>query len=100
VKIIVPAVVVPVVVLLVVAVIAAWAFMHRRQRQQQEVDSSTTPGNNYEGKAQLHADPFRPELDAVATVKGKALSPNESEVAELPARELVGSEMDADGRDS
>jgi hypothetical protein len=44
-----------------------------------------------EGKAQLHADESRPELDGRAINPG--LADSQRVMAELPARELVGSEM-------
>lgn len=93
-KVIVPAVVVPVVFCLAAAAVI-WALMRRRRRRMQQNNEHT---DEFDGKAQLHADEFRPELEAEAmtTAKEKSTDPDRnSVVAELPARELVGSEMDA-----
>ncbi|KAL4782608.1 hypothetical protein BJX76DRAFT_287310 [Aspergillus varians] len=103
VKVIVPAVVVPVVVVLIAAVVAAWVFMRRRQRRQ-GMEQNGVGKEEYEGKAQLHADSFRPELDSAMLVKATSTDRIDG-VAELPAREPVGSEMDAtttsrEGRDN
>ncbi|KAL2870123.1 uncharacterized protein BJX67DRAFT_378661 [Aspergillus lucknowensis] len=100
--VIVPAVVVPVVFVSLIAVFAAIFFLRRRRRQT-ALERERGRKSDYEGKAQLHADAFRPELDAVDAVK--KIYPSElaqNEVAELPAREPVGSEMDGGGdrRDS
>ena len=93
-KVVVPAVVVPVVVCLIAAAAVIWALMRRRRRQQMQQDNGFPEG--FDGKAQLHADEFRPELEAVTPAKEKSTDPDEHRVvAELPARELVGSEMDA-----
>lgn len=93
-KVIVPAVVVPVVVCLIAAAAVIWALMRRRRRRQMQQDNGFSDG--FDGKAQLHADEFRPELEAVTPAKEKSTDPDEHRVvAELPARELVGSEMDA-----
>lgn len=93
-KVIVPAVVVPVAVCLIAAAAVIWALMRRRRRRQMQQDSGFPDG--FDGKAQLHADEFRPELEAVTPAKEKSTDPDEHRVvAELPARELVGSEMDA-----
>ncbi|KAL2829426.1 hypothetical protein BDW59DRAFT_35739 [Aspergillus cavernicola] len=97
-KVIVPAVVVPIVVLLIAAVVAAWAFMDRRNKRRKAREELLDDGG--ETKAQLHADSFRPELEAIVTTKKGTDSSNEGEIAELPAREPVGSEMPADGRDT
>ncbi|KAL5050839.1 hypothetical protein BDW71DRAFT_203557 [Aspergillus fruticulosus] len=93
-----PAVVVPVVVCLVAAVIA-WMFM-RRRRKRWEIEKAAATGDGFDGKAQLHADAFRPELDGLGTAKKNVLSVDEDEdgLAELPAREPVGAEMDGQGR--
>lgn len=93
-KVIVPAVVVPVVFCLAAAAVM-WALIRRRRRRMQQDNADT---DEFDGKAQLHADEFRPELEAEAmtTAKEKSTDPDRnSVVAELPARELVGSEMDA-----
>ncbi|OJI98002.1 hypothetical protein ASPVEDRAFT_440636 [Aspergillus versicolor CBS 583.65] len=93
-KVIVPAVVVPVIFCLAAAAVI-WALMRRRRRRMQQNKGDT---DVFDGKAQLHADEFRPELEAEAmtTAKEKSTDPDRnSVVAELPARELVGSEMDA-----
>lgn len=92
-KVIVPAVVVPVVCLIAAAAVI-WALMRRRRRRQMQQNNGDTDG--FDGKAQLHADEFRPELEAVTIAKEKSTDPDEnSVVAELPAREPVGNEMDA-----
>ncbi|KAL3481074.1 hypothetical protein BJX99DRAFT_254052 [Aspergillus californicus] len=98
VKVIVPAVVVPIVVLLVVVAVVAWALMRRRQKRQTAMGAAS--GEDHEGKAQLHGDGFRPELDANATTKKKTTlsALNSHAIAELPAREPVGGEMDASER--
>ncbi|PLB36075.1 uncharacterized protein BDW47DRAFT_54930 [Aspergillus candidus] len=100
---VVPAVVVPVVVLLIGLAILAymlWRWRQRLQAKQAEVLEESAEAPEFGGKAQLPADPFRPELDGVDTAAGKEeyKEMDSHEVAELPAREAVGVEMDASGR--
>ncbi|KAF9890736.1 hypothetical protein FE257_005602 [Aspergillus nanangensis] len=98
VSVIVPAVVVPVIVVLVV-VVGALLFLRRRRRSKQEQTRHVDGGEEeYKGKPELPADPFRPELEANDTAELSTVKPTESEVAELPAREPVGNEMEAGGR--
>jgi hypothetical protein len=54
-------------------------------------------GDGFDDKAQLHADEFRPELDGLAVAKKKPVNVDE-DLAELPAREPIGAEMDGLGR--
>jgi hypothetical protein len=73
--------------------------MRRRQRKRIEVrkqHGTLASSDGYEAKAQLHADPFRPELDGRGVVSEVASTSREtSDMAELPASEPVGSEMDS-----
>ncbi|KAL4804207.1 hypothetical protein BDV18DRAFT_161967 [Aspergillus unguis] len=94
--VIVPAVVVPVVCVLG-AVVIAWVLLRRRKKRR-ELEAAKTDTDSNEGKAQLHADEFRPELSGTAAAE-MATDRDEGFVAELPARELVGSELDARGRE-
>ncbi|PLN82363.1 hypothetical protein BDW42DRAFT_166657 [Aspergillus taichungensis] len=98
----VPAVVAPVVFVLAGFAILAYLFWRRRQRlraKQMGVVEESAESPEFGGKAQLPADPFRPELDGVDTAAGKEeyKDLDTHEVAELPAREAVGVEMDANG---
>ncbi|KAL2848414.1 hypothetical protein BJY01DRAFT_246426 [Aspergillus pseudoustus] len=92
--VLVPAVVVPGVVVFVLLV--GCAFMFRRRKQRIQIPRHGALGDGYETKAQLHADPFRSELDGRGLVaEAPSRSDGASTIAELPARELVGSEMDS-----
>ena len=89
---IVPAVVLPVCVV-GLAVVLGFFFLRRRRSQQ----SRTTPADDDhplpppEDKPQLHADEFRPELEATSLhiVRKADLSP-----VEMPVREEVARELD------
>jgi hypothetical protein len=82
-----PAITVPTVAAIIGIISGIFFYLRWRRSKQQPV----SPPEDEEGKAQLHADEFRPELD------GRAINPelagSQSVMAELPARELVGSEM-------
>jgi hypothetical protein len=92
-------VVVPVVVLSLVLVFVGCVLMRRRRRKRIEVQKqhgTLASSDGYDPKAQLHADPFRPELDGRGVVSEVASTSRETSVmAELPASEPVGSEMDS-----
>ncbi|KAL4968100.1 uncharacterized protein BDV14DRAFT_197330 [Aspergillus stella-maris] len=99
VEVIVPAVVVPVVTVSIGLVIAAFFFLRLRRKRRMALLREGNKGPDYEGKAQLHADSLRPELDGMAVTESELSGT--AQLAELPAREPVGSEMDADNvRDS
>lgn len=87
-----PAITVPTVAALIGIFSCIFFYLRWRRSKQQPV----SPPEYEEGKAQLHADEFRPELD------GRAIDPELADsqrvMAELPARELVGSEMAVQGR--
>ncbi|OKO95843.1 hypothetical protein PENSUB_10864 [Penicillium subrubescens] len=82
-----PAITVPTVAAIIGFISCIFFYLRWRRSKQQPV----SPPEYEEGKAQLHADEFRPELD------GRAINPELADsqrvMAELPARELVGSEM-------
>ncbi|KAL4812145.1 hypothetical protein BDW67DRAFT_193983 [Aspergillus spinulosporus] len=89
------AVIVPVVALLVgsglaCALIRQW----RKRRGMEEIGAA---GGGSDDKAQLHADEFRPELDGLAIAKKKVVNMDE-DLAELPAREPIWTEMNGLGR--
>jgi hypothetical protein len=97
--VVVSAVVVPVVALSLVMVLVSCVLMRRRRRRRieaQQRQGILASSDGYEGKAQLHSDPFRPELDGRGIVNEVASTSRETSVmAELPAREPVGGEMDS-----
>lgn len=100
VSVIVPAVVVPVVVVIVAVVVGAVFLRRRRRSKRAHIGSVVVAAEDeYKGKPELHADEFRPELEDNRTVELDTVKPTQREAAELPAREVVGSEMDAKGRD-
>ncbi|CBF84379.1 hypothetical protein AN9056.2 [Aspergillus nidulans FGSC A4] len=94
-NIIAPAVIVPVFALLVGSVLA-WALI-RRRRKRQGTEEIGAAGDSFDDKAQLHADEFRPELDGLAIAKKRLVNMDE-DLAELPAREPIGAELDGLGR--
>ncbi|KAI9038947.1 uncharacterized protein KD926_010047 [Aspergillus affinis] len=97
-EVIAPSVVVPVMVV-IAAIIAAALFMRRRRRRRQKqtpgddaaIDSDNKSG--FFGKLELPADSFRPELEGANPAEMRVANPGV--IAELPAREVVGSELDA-----
>ncbi|KAL4734177.1 hypothetical protein BDV11DRAFT_175006 [Aspergillus similis] len=95
VSVVAPAVIVPVVALFAGAVLA-WALL-RRRRKRRGMEGIGPTGDGFNDKAQLHADEFRPELDGLAVAKKKVVIMDE-DLAELPAREPVGTEMNGFGR--
>lgn len=100
VSVIVPAVVAPVVVVIVAAVVGAVYLRRRRRSKRAQMGSAVVAAEEEcKGKPELHADEFRPELEDNRTVELDVVKPTQREAAELPAREVVGSEMDAKGRD-
>ena len=70
--------------------------MRRRRRRRLEYELRAAGPSPFEAKAQFHGA-FKPELDAVSTIKSPVWpSPRDSagEISELPAREPVAFEMD------
>lgn len=82
-----PAIMVPTVAA-IIGIIGCIFFYRRWRRSKQR---PVSPPEYEEGKVQLHADEFRPELDVRAI--DPELADSQRVMAELPARELVGSEM-------
>ena len=92
--------VVPVVVVIVAVVVGAIFLRRRRRSKRAQTDSAVAAAEDeYKGKPELHADEFRPELEDNRIVELDIVKPTQRDAAELPAREVVGSEMDAEGRD-
>ncbi|KAJ0417367.1 hypothetical protein BJY00DRAFT_315990 [Aspergillus carlsbadensis] len=98
VTVIVPAVVVPGVVVSILILFAGWLLVVRRRKRRQDTEKLSGQAIGFDGKAQLHADPFRPELEGESEARKQLASELQeaSMVAELPARELVGAEMPSD----
>ncbi|KAL4796704.1 hypothetical protein BDV19DRAFT_387895 [Aspergillus venezuelensis] len=94
--VIIPAVVIPVVLIPLISLLAACLVMRRRRRRRLEYELRAAGPSPFEGKAQFHGA-FKPELDAVSTIKS-AVSPSlrdsAGEIAELPAMEPIALEMD------
>ncbi|KAJ5110507.1 hypothetical protein N7532_001042 [Penicillium argentinense] len=93
-SIIAPAVVVPVVIVGLIIILGF--FFYRRRRSQNAAQLATNGPPPPDDKPQLHADDFRPELEgtgvnAVREVEMEQHMPP----AELPVREEVAREMDA-----
>lgn len=69
--------------------------MRRRKR------TAAAQGDNSDEKPQLHSDDLKPiqlELDSSHVWEMKAYDEHPPNVAELPAVEVVGNEMDAESR--
>jgi hypothetical protein len=72
--------------------------MIRRRKRRQYEGQGSRHATDFEGKAQLHADPFRSELDDENSMRKQLPSELQEDgivVAELPSREPVGAEMDS-----
>ncbi|KKA22718.1 hypothetical protein T310_3261 [Rasamsonia emersonii CBS 393.64] len=96
-RIVAPAVAVPVTVVTLV-ILAITITIRRRKRRKTKSAAAVEPPL----KPELHADDFGPELDATTapSAKGAAILPfsdhqGPPDIAELPAREIPASEMDA-----
>jgi hypothetical protein len=98
VSVIVPAVVVPGVIVPIFLLVVGWLLIIRRRKRRRYQERRSRHSTDLEGKAQLPADPFRPELDGESTMRKQLpgeLQEDGIVVAELPAREPAGAEMDS-----
>ncbi|KAL4864488.1 hypothetical protein BDV12DRAFT_201098 [Aspergillus spectabilis] len=93
--VIIPAVVVPVVVVFLIIAVVSWVVRRRRGKRR----AAATLDDSYEGKAQLHGNSSRFELsaDSIEYELDGDGSRHGNDIAELPVREIVGSEMDGGG---
>lgn len=96
--IIAPAVVVPVVVLAVIILILVVFVRRRLVRRRQTQKSTPMAASNQKEKPQLHSDEVRPELEGikVPTLWDNTFQNVNHVIGEMPANEVVGSEMDAE----